>query len=537
MKRKLKKLLALGLALCIMVATLATFGGCSNPADSLQISTLNAGYGSEWLHDLVSAYKAKHPDVKIEVNDSYYGSLDKNFLAELTSGETDTDIYFARDAMHQYMIKGQNAGGTYYECILEDMTDWYQADNPYDDQTVAQKLRRDIYDAITVTKNGQNKQYTVPWITNVLGIIYNKQVVGSRTLPNTTDELIAFCRELKSAGITPFVDSFLTTFFDYLNEQWVTQYEGIETMNKFWDGYAPNGDRYTADVLTYDGILETYEVYYDILCADNGFIHSDSNDLDFTSAQNYILDSQYKVAMMSNGDWIQREMENNYTPDEIHVEFMKLPIISSIVNKLEYRNAGAVMSDAVLSQIIAAIDNGATTKEEVADIANISDADMNKLLEARGIVTGYSHGHIGYIPVYSDKKDLAKDFLHFMVSDEGLKIITKATKGSTSPYDFDYLGDAETSAVMNDFSKNAYNLYKNSKYIPFENGRNPLYSLGGVTLSYNWTGISYLQAFTANNTSANYKTPEQFFLYRYNNYASQWSKVLTSAGVTPVIVG
>ncbi len=536
MKRKMKQLLALGVTLCLTVPTVGTMGGCSD-SDSLQISTLNAGYGSEWLHALVRGYQQKHPEVEIEVNDSYYGGLDKNFVGELTSGESDTDIYFTRSAMYQYMQKGQNAGGTYYECILEDMTSWYQGTNPYDDQTVAQKLRSDIYEAITVNKKGQNMQYTVPWISNVLGLLYNTQVVGDRTLPNTTDELVAFCDDLKRAGITPFVDSYTSTFFTYLSEQWITQYEGLETMNRLWEGYAPNGDRYTAEVLTYDGILETYKVYYELLCAQNGYVHADSQDIDFTTAQNYVLDGSYKVAMMPNGDWIQREMENNYTPDEIHVQFMKLPIVSSIVNKLEYRNAGAVMTDEVLSQLIAAIDNGATTKEEVASIAAISDSDMAKLLEARGIVTGYSFGHVGYIPVYSDKKDLAKDFLYYMVSDEGLRIITQATNGSTAPYDFDYLGDATTSACMNDFSKNAYKLFRDSKYVSFEIAKNPLFSLGGVTLNYNWTGTSFVQAFTANNTSANYMTAEEFFLYRYNMYNAQWSKVLTSAGLSSVIVG
>lgn len=533
---KLKKILTTALACTFVAGALGSFSGCGADKDTMYISVVNVGYGAKWLHELVKGYKVHNPDAKIEVDDSYVGSRDKEFLSELESEESDTDLYFSRSAMYVYM---EESGW------LTDLTDFYQAENPYDNgRKVASKLHPDIMRDISMTlKDGKAHQFTVPWVQDCLGLLYNEAIFNkfNFTLPNTTDELIALARTIKNTSwngseaengkLTPFVDSGDNSYWSILVEDFITQYEGAEAMQGeygFWNGYDPDGERYTANILTYDGILETYEVIHDLISVENGFVHPDSMDLNFTQAQGYLIDTDYGVCMQPNGAWIQREMEGDYSASEVKLKMMKTPIISSIVNKLEYRNNGAKMTDEMLSSVISAIDNGATTYE------GVSANDMARLIQARNTMFSWTAGHVGYIPSYSDKKDMAKDFLYYMTSDEGQRIFTKATKGCTQPYGYDYLADEETSSAMNDFMKSIYARVKGSSQYMFEIAKDPLFNHGGVTLSYNWEGTTMLQAFASDPGEKNtlYMTPYDFFTYRKNLYARKWGTVLQNAGLS-----
>ena len=540
---KAKKIISTILA-CSFAASLASgFVGCvkDDEEDALKINALNAGYGTEWLYALADGYKKHNPDAKIVI-DEYTGSDDKQFADQLLAGTT-ADLYFGRSAMFEYVRRGN---------LLEDLTPLYDAKNPYDsDRTIRDKIEKDVLSDLSV----DDRQYVVPWVQDALSIVYNADLFErySLTVPNTTDELLALCEKIVNTShdgaesqkdkngkkhLTPFVDSKAETSYMYIPvEVWTTQYEGVEAMRGeygFWNGYDPNGDRDVYTVLAYEGIEKSYEVLHEMVCQDNGYLHDLSLGLTFTAAQNYVIDKDYGVCMMLNGAWIQREMENSYDADEVNLQMMRMPVISAIVEKLEYRNDGAYMTDEMLSDVIAAIDGGATTYE------GVSENDMKRLIEARTMMFSWSAGHAGWIPANSDKKDFAKDFLQYMVSDEGLRIFTQATNGCTQPYDFDYANDATTKDEMNDFMKSIYNITENSKEYFFEPAKDPLYCMGGVTLSYNWNGITMMQAFTADPskpfnfddfTKPGYMTATAFAQYRLKLFEKQWKTVLSSAGL------
>ena len=106
--------------------------------------------------------------------------------------------------MFDYAQKGTTAAGTYYECILEDLTGWFNSDNPYDEgtQTVLEKIDPDFKRDITVVKGGKDMYYTVPWVNDILGILYNEEVFAANnlTVPTTTDQLIQLCYDIKAKG-------------------------------------------------------------------------------------------------------------------------------------------------------------------------------------------------------------------------------------------------------------------------------------------------------------------------------------------------
>ncbi len=544
MKKKILATVLAATSLCSCFAGVGCGGGEKKDPNALQISVVNVGYGAKWATELAKAYSEK-TGTKVQVDDSYTGGLDKGFIDELLSNATETDIYFSRDSMFDYATSGTTAAGTYYECIMEDLTEFYTADNPYDDKTVAEKLDPDILRDITVQRDGKDKQYTVPWVSDILGILYNEKIFNDNnlTVPKTTDQLVQLCFDIKKIdGLTPFVDSYSSSYFNVVQEHWMTQFEGCETMDKLWQGYGADGKRYMPSLLQYEGLLETYRVLYDLMNAENNFIHKDSKDLTFTAAQNYILNSQKGVAMMPNGDWIQREMEDNYDADEIEIQMMKMPVISAINEKLsyyadgntEYCNLDATKKakyDKALTAIIDYVDGTTTDIPDEVEGLKIDAADITRVEEARNMVTGWSFGHIGYIPTYSNKKDVAKDFLHFMVSDEGLRIFTEATKGSTQPYAFDYLNDSSTSAVMNDFAKGVYKIFTESNVRAYEISKDPIFAHGGLTISYTWTETSIVTAFTQKKGGKNYYDAEGYFAYRYDYWKNKWDGVLSSAGL------
>lgn len=528
----MKKIVSFGLSLLMASTAVVGLTGCGgNGANTLEIAALNLGYGTQWLHDLADAYTAEHNDVKIIIDDSYTGSDDTVLTDELESGVTDYDIFFVRDAMYKYMQMSKSVNGKRYDCLLEDLSAFYTAENPYDTQyTVKSKIKQDILEQISIEKDGVQKQYTLPWVSCTLGILYNTKVFEdlSISVPNTTNELLELCETIKgkSGNYVPFIDSLTASYITSLLQVWFTQYEGLETADAFWNGYDPQGGRNTVKIFEYTGILEAYKVLYEILCDANDYMHSNI-DLSFTDAQNYILDEKYKVAMMPNGDWILREMEDNYSSDEVNVKFMKTPVISSIKNTFADTNDKA-MSDETLSAIITKIDNNVPYS---LSEYGCKEASYNKVKEARNGVASYSNGHVGYIPVYSEQKELAKDFMHFMVSDKGLEIFTKATNGSTQPYTFDYENCTGLTGVMNDFSLNAYRTFNSSTILPYEYNKYKLFCLGGVCLD-DWQ-YSFVLPFRAKSTDSIHKTAEEFFLGHKAFYESNnnWAKCLNKAAL------
>ena len=152
----------------------------------------------------------------------------------------------------------------------------------------------------------------MPWISGMGGIIYNKKVWKSTwEMPNTTDELVALCATIKSETYTPMIYCLDDSFWFFPCETWFAQYEGLSGVDAFWNGYDENGERYTAEILLTKGLLEAYEVVESLLNDGRGFMDSRSKTDDFTTVQTYFLESENKIAMMPNGDWIQREMSAN----------------------------------------------------------------------------------------------------------------------------------------------------------------------------------------------------------------------------------
>ena len=524
---KKNKFIVFVLAIVMGASALA---GCSNDdtnPNHLTIEAVNAGYGLEWLYALKDEYLKINTDKSIDIKEVDGKSENTRFITPLLAGTTATDIYFGTQGPGKYAYTGYTINGTYYDRVIEDLSGLYDTEIPGEGETLEKKMDETTLYYASQNVDGKEKQYVLPWVASTSGFLYNLDVWPSDIeLPLTTNEMIETCAELKSRGIVPFVYSYDDPYWN--TDVWIAQYEGVKGFRDIWAGYAANGERYVSSLLLRDGILETLRVMEQLVSAKNGFTHPDSFSLSFTASQNYLLDAEYNVAMMPNGDWIRREMSGNYDPSELNVQFMKTPVISAIVNRTPSVKARAAelgkTNDKMLAEIIAAIDNGATEYEK------IDPADFAIIKEARSIVPTVTGKHVAYIPVYSQQKDLAKDFLLFMVSDKGMEIFTKATEGLTQPYDYDYLNSEATKQYMDEFATNCYERFHDSIKVQSYMRQDKIYYSGGLTLLDNYN-IGWMEAFTAAEDKANYRSADELFRLNYQSADESWDRILTLAGL------
>jgi hypothetical protein len=246
-----------------------------------------------------------------------------------------------------------------------------------------------------------------------------------------------------------------------------------------------------------------------------------------------------EAVMMPNGDWFETEMRSNYGEDENHydIKFMKTPIVSSIVEKMElYNHKGTKYTDLSESErnaydeqlkaIITAVDNGTTNTLE-----GVSKADIQKVEEARKAIIGIS-SHDAMIPSYATAKGVAKDFLRFLATDSACESFMRATNGASTAFNYDV--KTKNPTLYNSFS----NLQKERAEM----------ALNGITstasyhskLAY-WGGLSSFamtemleSAFMAQN-SEDRKTATKIFQddikYYTENSEENWNNLLKLAGV------
>jgi len=116
------------------------------------------------------------------------------------------------------------------------------------------------------------------------------------------------------------------------------------------------------------------------------------NTLTFTQAQAQLILGN--GLMMVNGDWLENEMKSVEDEDENKYTFrmMNTPVVSAIIEKCE-----TIADDATLSRVIDYVD-GNLDRSEIADV---SDADIARIDEARHCRHSIGGQHTVGIPVYA----------------------------------------------------------------------------------------------------------------------------------------
>ncbi len=430
MKGMLKKVsaIALGATLAVSAGALGVGCGGNQGGEDLQISALKLGYGVDWLYALEEAFEAKTGKtvtVKVKVGNEGQAPFD----SELESNASETDIFFTkRGWFAEDVYKGKiSVKGASYDCLYADLTDvWNSVAAEGETKTIKEKMDSTYADALNI----EGKYYNLPWAGGVYGVVRNVSVwnqlgLTDNDIPYTTNELFALCDRVKATLAAeqkaPFIYSSKSEYYTAWSPIFFGQYEGKANADKFMSGVDPDGN-VSAYVYTYQGHREGMKVMEKLLAPGNGYQHKASS-VDFTTMQGLFLQGQALFCV--NGSWLENEMSANYK--NANIDFIKTPVVSSLVDKLSFKD------DAKLKEVIKYVD-AVDAGESPAIPDGVSNDDIKIVTEARHY--SYMAGgvdHRAYVPSYSNQVDLAKEFLKFMYSDEGLNIYYKTLNGTMLP--------------------------------------------------------------------------------------------------------
>ena len=136
------------------------------------------------------------------------------------------------------------------------------------------------------------------------------------------------------------------------------------------------------------------------------------------------------------------------------------------------------------------------------------------------------YGHQCYIPNYASGKEVAKDFLRYMATDEGINIMIKAGRGYKTAFNY-YGSESDYSPLQKTrrgILENATMLKPKSSWY--------LFNYGGLTP---WKNLHPEQALTA-TLAKDHKTAQQIFdeevEYYTKDNSANFKNILKQAGLS-----
>lgn len=403
--KKIKRVFAVLLS---CVALTLSFAGCADnsarsSATEIQICFWKSGYGIEWIDEIIKGFNESQSEYHATREPSTNAS---SIIQTLDLGADNyVDLYFTMLNTNLY-----NSDFTKLDDVLDSKATG-------ENVTIRSKYDEAILDGVK-EEDGTTRFLT--YGNGWGGLVYNADVIDGvkYTVPRTTKELEKLVAQLASEGKTPFKlwsNPETNGYWNYIVSAWEAQYDGLDYyynnmfMLKDEKGNSPSKEVFTAK----DGRFKALETAEKLLTQE--YVHR-SIVSTVTLAQSAFVAGD--AVMMVTGSWLLNETSGSNG----NFFIMKTPVISSIVEKLE----NTKMSDSTLAKIIDEVDAGKTSSELC------SDADFNRIKEARNVMYNNAPEHFVFIPDYSPAKEGAKEFLRYFYSDKGTLEFYKATKLPTS---------------------------------------------------------------------------------------------------------
>lgn len=486
-KNKFTKLLSILLAVVLTAGIMSGCGGGGSGGKNtegkteIKIAYWQAGYGEEWLKNLIAAFEEKNTDyyVTYQATASHASVVAPFGMADIDKNDLYLDI---KNMDFEYM---------------EPLDDILATTADGDMKSIGEKMNESY---LAYEKSSDGKCYTLSYGGGVIGFYYNEDLLekaGIEQFPRTTDELVVACDALSSNGITPLCHFTAGGYYTYLLQEYMVQYNGFDYyLNNFFACKDENGNSPSKAVFTAkDGRYYALKAFEKFITPE--YTLSGSNTMSHTEIQTQFL--QKSAAMMLNGSWVANEM--NIPEDDTTVKCAKLPVLSAIINKLT-----TVKSDKELRKVITAIDQITDGEKQLSDFASgdgyavdgiaVSAADWDVIYEARNTVVGNAAQQSLYIPNYADAKEGAKKFVTFLLSDAGYKIFAEAT-GCPLPLNLSTGEEIDISRLSN-LQKVPFKVWKDAKtYVDTGvSGEHEIFATGGASIL---AGVSYVSEFSTYN--------------------------------------
>lgn len=486
MKKLLKKIACIALA-AVTVFPVAACGKTNRPRNEvLTITVSNLGFGTAWLDAIATEFEnIYNVDVEVTTTIAQASLLQQ---LEVDYQLDDLCMFAGVSAIWQTMRKGK------FMQIDDVWSDTVEGE----DKTLAEKILPEFAEAYKF----QDHYYSMPFITEMGGVAYNKTTLdklygaGNWTLPTTTQELNALCADIVAKGAYPFVWSNKenSCYWGMNAEVWTAQYDGVnayegayrgsywdETQNKFV--IAETKEVALDKILNNKGRYYVYDVGYGYTRTD--YSHKYSTSMNFSEAQLAFAGGGYAndkkpCVFSNNGDWLYEESQDDFVARRQNIGFMKVPVTSALVEKLSFYNDSTTWDnlsadkkakyDKALSGIIAYVDGKTADKPTEIEGCTVTEADVERVKEARGIVYVKDQAH-AFIPTKSQNPELAKKFLKFFASDYAGSIYQSVTHGF-SPF---YYSLDEDNALANDFDRDVESMLNGATHRVGANSRFSFY--------------------------------------------------------------
>lgn len=508
------------LAVMLMVLCLGSFAACSGGTKDvgLVITANQKGYGLDWLYDLAEAYENK-TGVKVQIVKKIGASGQEAVSTEISSMSGSTDIFVPTgDDFYSNLYKGSivAADGQRYDKMFAPLDSVYATKVEGESKTIAEKFDDGVLDSYYL----DGHYYGSPWFNSLFGIVLNQDAFASlgytdADIPKTTDEMFALCDDILTKDavngkkVAPFIFSAINEYYTTFFQIWFAQYEGKTGFGYYSDGKDPDGN-VSEYVYTFKGQERALEVLDRLIKKENGYQHEKSDELEFTDMQGWFLSNQ--AVFCVNGGWLDTEMENYKSKN---MKFIKTPVISSIIEKLTFN------TDAQLRELIDYVDAHPDENDYEGKPSFATNEDVKIVREARQMAYVGGQGGNMLIPAWSKNIEQAKDFITFMLSDEGLRIYYRSMGGgilAVKPSDGQYPEDVEMSV----FRKNQAEIFLEGHVVNTGAcGRTRLYTVAGVSTTYN-NGMTGVPGVVLRQGGA---TPKQIMETNQATVSNKWSTI------------
>lgn len=467
----MKKLLGLFLSAILCLGSIG-FVGCAQKSSSsgviidptkevINISLFSAGFGTQWLTDLLNDYNAtltgKYQFNRIAENTD---SID-TITDQINAGIRKADIYFNDTSDFQRLMR--------MDGMLLDLTSVWETKPDGTETTVRDKILDSETFEQAYTYDG--KIYGIPFSQGLSGIIYDHDLFEDANLlakdsstengltkgtdgiegtfddglPETMDEFIELCDTIKGRNYWPFLytDTVGGGITTPVMEIIVGMYEGLEsyTATITYDGtYTSPSTGVKTQIIPSEGYkayqigegrVKAVEFLNDVLLNEN-YYDSSLQGINHTASEEYFLYShsagRTRVAMTLNGCWWENEARDAFATDarrngakwgygKRDFRFMPIP---QIEGQSETMNGKYVFSTNADGSVFA---------------LRSSDEEKNQAII---------------------------DFLTYFASDEGLSYFARET-GSMPAYKFTLATDDYNN--MTPFSRNQYDILMNANTV------------------------------------------------------------------------
>lgn len=437
-------------------------GGVVKDPTTLNVKIHSAGYGTTYIDKLKEGFEAiyKEENYKINVITPDAKMANELILQEIFS-DGGVDVYIGGSDVS----KSVNYNGV--QCF-EDITESVIKKTPIGENKLEQENTIESYikdDDSNRDFYYDGKYYGMPISYSVGGLGVNSKVLsekfGITKLPRTSNELMNCIDQImkKTAGevstatymgvIHPFAYALSgNQYWASFMASWFYQYSGFEANKKFWsfenaDGTPMTSDCYEvfADQGLFEAMYNVYQVYDYNICMAN--VATDN----FLKAQHHVM--QGNAIFCPTGDWMYNEEKTLYADKLGDIDFIKIPLISSLGTKLfgsgtEY-NLTNEKCEELLIKIVDGVDANLTVEEIKASLPNefasVKNEDIAVVCERRGAYK-HSAGDCCYISNKSTKKDIATLFLRYVASKQGANAFSSEAN-TTSPYNVGKLDESK----------------------------------------------------------------------------------------------